>query len=143
FLPGSALGALLYRRGMMVLPGNAIRTSEGCLVCVGPSGSGKSTLAAEFMRRGYPILADDVVPVDDKCRALPGMPRLKLWQDAAARLNVSTEELRPIRPDVPKFNYPLGEADFSTDPVPVRWIYILATRRDGELGIEPLRGMDR
>jgi len=143
FLLGSALGSLLLQRGMVVLHGNAISVGDGCLVCVGPSGSGKSTLAAEFMRRGYRILADDVAPFDDQCRALPGFPRLKLWQDAATRLNIDTEGLRSIRPNMAKFNYPLSESHFGSEPIPLRWVYVLASRPQGTLEVEALRGMDR
>lgn len=143
FLLGSALGSLLLQRGMVVLHGNAIGVGDGCLVCVGPSGSGKSTLAAEFMRRGYPILADDVVPFDDQCRALPGFPRLKLWQDAATRLSIDTDGLRRIRPNMAKFNYPLTGSDFGSEPIPLRWIYGLASRPQGALKVEAVRGMDR
>ena len=78
FLLGSALGALLFQRGLLVLHGNAIRIGEQCMVCVGHSGAGKSTLAAGFLRRGHEILADDVVPVATDCRALPGFPRFSI-----------------------------------------------------------------
>jgi len=143
FLLGSALGSLLLQRGMVVLHGNAIGVGDGCLVCVGPSGSGKSTLAAEFMRRGFPILADDVVPFDDQCQVLPGFPRLKLWQDAATRLNLDTEGLRTIRPNMAKFNYPLSESHFGSEPIPLRWIYVLNSRPQGVLKVDVVRGMDR
>lgn len=143
YLLGSALGAMLHQRGLIVLHGNAIRIGDGCLVCVGPSGAGKSTLAAEFMRRGYRILSDDVVPVDGKCRALPGFPRLKLWQDAASRLDICTDALRRVSPNVAKFNYPLSDLAFSTESVPVRWIYALSVSTDSPLGIAPVRGMGR
>jgi hypothetical protein len=143
FLLGSALGSLLLQRGMVVLHGNAIGVGDECLVCVGPSGSGKSTLAAEFMRRGFPILADDVVPLDDECRVLPGFPRLKLWQDAATRLNLDTKGLRTIRPNLEKFNYPLSESHFGSEPIPLRWLYVLTSRPHGVLKADTVRGMDR
>ncbi len=143
FLLGSGIGALLHQRGLLVLHGNAIRIGDGCLVCVGPSGSGKSTMAAELMLRGYPVLADDVVPVDDQGRAVPGLPRIKLWQDAVERLGGHNGDLRPIRPDIPKFDLPLDAAQFGAEPVPVRWIYVLRPRGQREVRFEPLRGMDR
>lgn len=142
FLLGSAFGALLFQRGHLVLHGNAIRIGDHCLVCVGHSGAGKSTLAAGFMRRGYAVLADDVVPVDDQCRALPGFPRIKLWQDVADQLMIDTSNLRRIRPSIEKFNLPVSAQDLST-PLPIRWVYIL-NRDDGDgIRIEPIRGMQR
>jgi len=142
FLLGSAFGALLFQRGYLVLHGNAIRIGDRCMVCVGPSGAGKSTLAAGFMRRGYPILADDVVPVDSQCRALPGFPRIKLWQDVADQLALDTTVLRRIRPNTEKFNLPVGSAGAAA-PLPVRWIYILDSDHLEALKLEPILGMQR
>lgn len=142
FLLGSAFGALLFQRGYLVLHGNAIRIGDQCMVCVGPSGAGKSTLAAGFMRQGHPILADDVVPVDSQCRALPGFPRIKLWRDVADQLAINTTDLRRIRPNTDKFNLPVSSAG-AGEPLPVRWIYILDSDHLEALKIEPILGMQR
>ncbi|WP_295449741.1 hypothetical protein [uncultured Thiodictyon sp.] len=142
FLLGSALGALLLQRGLLVLHGNAIRIGDRCMVCVGQSGVGKSTLAAGFLRRGYEILADDVTPVDADCRALPGFPRIKLWQDSAARLGIDTAALRRIRPELEKFNYPLTDR-FTGQALPIRWVYVLGTHRLADTHFESIRGLER
>jgi len=124
YVLGSAMGFLLFQRGHLVLHGNAIRIGDACMVCVGRSGAGKSTLAAGFIQRGFAALADDVVPIDAQFRALPGFPRIKLWQDSAAQLGINTDGLSRIRPDLEKFNIPLGER-FADRPLPVRWIYVI------------------
>ena len=112
------------------------------MVCVGDSGAGKSTLAAGFMQRGYDILADDVVPVDKDCSALPGFPRIKLWQDAADQLGIDTKNLRRIRPDMEKFSYPLFN-QFARQPLPVRWVYILDSHNETETVVEPIVGSQK
>jgi hypothetical protein len=142
FLLGSALGALLFQRGYLVLHGNAVRIGDQCLVCVGHSGAGKSTLAAGFLQRGYEILADDVIPVDEHGRALPGFPRIKLWQDTADRLGIETGGLRRIRPEMEKFNYPLHDR-FTDQPLPIRWVYILGSHHQSEIRFEKIRGLER
>ena len=142
FLLGSAFGAILFQRGHFVLHGNAISIGDQCLVCVGDSGAGKSTLAAGFMQRGYSIMSDDVVPIDEMQRAIPGFPRIKLWQETADHLGIDTTDLRRIRPDEKKFNYPLAE-QFQTEPLPVRWVYVLDTHDDDSIAMEPLSGMRR
>lgn len=143
FLLGSAFGALLLQRGHLVLHGNAIRIGDQCMVCVGRSGAGKSTLAAGFLQRGYTVLADDVVPVDNDCRAVPGFPRIKLWQDVAERLNIDTTGLRRIRPNLEKFNYPVALAA-DIPPLPIRWIYILSRNTVfDEVRIESIQGLQR
>lgn len=142
FLLGSALGALLFQRGHLVLHGNAIRVGDQCMVCVGHSGVGKSTLAAGFLQRGHQILADDVVAVNTQCCALPGFPRIKLWQDVADKMSIDTSALRRIRPNTQKFNYPLGQ-QFGGEPTPIRWVYILASDHIDATTLEPIRGLQR
>lgn len=142
FLLGSAFGALLFQRGLLVLHGNAVRVGDQCMVCVGPSGAGKSTLAAGFLQRGHEILADDVVPIDGQCRAVPGFPRLKLWRDAIEHFDIDTGPLKRIRPETEKFNYPLAE-QFADRPLPIRWIYILGTHTRPDTLFEPIGGMQR
>jgi hypothetical protein len=142
YLLGSAFGVLLFQRGYLVLHGNAVQIGDRCMVCVGHSGAGKSTLAAAFLRRGYSILADDVVPVDAQCNALPGFPRIKLWQDTASQMDIDTTTLRRIIPDMEKFNFPVNE-HFATQPLPVRWVYILSGEDQPDIRLEPLYGMER
>lgn len=142
FVSGPGFGALLFQRGYLVMHGNAVRIGNQCLLCVGPSGAGKSTLSAVFLQRGYQILADDVVPVDTYGRALAGIPRIKLWQDAANHLAVQTKALRRVRPMIEKFTLPLAEP-YTGPPLPVRWIYVLESERKPEIALEAIRGMQR
>jgi len=142
FMLGSALGALLFQRGYLVLHGNAIRIGDACIVCVGHSGAGKSTLAAAFMKRGYQLLADDVVPIDNDCRAIPGFPRIKLWKDAANKLEIETKGLRRIRPDMEKFNLPIADS-FVTEPLPVSHIYLLNSDHDSTFTSQSITGIQR
>lgn len=142
FLLGSGLGALLFQRGYLVMHGNSIRIEDKCMICVGHSGAGKSTLAAGFLQRGYDILADDVVPIDSDGSALPGFPRIKLWQDTADRIGVNTSNLRRIRPNMEKFNYPIHDR-FTDRPLPIRWVYILNSHQVAEINFQAIRGLDR
>lgn len=142
YLLGSCLGALLYQRGWLLLHGNAIRVGDACLVCVGDSGAGKSTLTAAFLQRGCQVLADDVVPVNAAGEAIPGYPRIKLWQDSADRLGLSTTGLRRISPEMEKFDYPLGQR-FCAQSLPIRWIYVLAPGDVKEPVIQPVEGAAR
>lgn len=142
FLLGSALGALLFQRGYLVLHGNAIQIGDQCMVCLGHSGSGKSTLAAGFLQRGFNVLADDVVPVDGNGHAVPGFPRIKLWQDVAKLMDIDTAGLRRIRPGMEKFNYPV-EQPANMKPLPIRWVYILGREHEGDIQVEPIKGLGR
>lgn len=141
FLLGSCVGTLLLQRGQFVLHGNAFAMGDGCVVCVGPSGAGKSTLAARMMQRGHAIIADDVCPVDEQGRAVPGMARMKLWQDSADVLGIDTVSLRRIRPDLQKFDLPIA-ASARAGRLPIRAIYILSPwNREGAFAVEDLSGL--
>lgn len=142
FLLGSAMGVLMFQRQHLVLHGNAVQVGDGCLVCVGPSGAGKSTLAAALMQRGHKLLADDVVPVNAACEALPGFPRIKLWQDSADKMQIATDGLTRIRPDMEKFNLPTF-TDMADSPLPIRWIYLLNNHNKDEFVFEEVHGMQR
>ncbi|TWG93928.1 hypothetical protein L615_000600000410 [Nocardioides sp. J9] len=137
FLLGTAFGALMLQRGHLVLHGNAFRVGDACAVVLGHSGAGKSTLAAEMHRRGFDVLSDDVVPVDAQGRALPGWPRIKLWQDALDRLGRDSAGLRRVRAEHAKFHVPLDRP--ALEPLPVRWLYAL-DRHDGPLRLTPVTG---
>lgn len=142
FLLGSALGGLLYQRGLLLLHGNAVRVDDACAICVGPTGVGKSSLAGAFFKRGFQLLSDDVVPIRTDGVVVPGFPRIKLWQDAADRLEIATDGLRRVRPDLDKYDIPIGDG-FCTDPLPVRWIYALAKSSRPGIHIEPREGIKR
>jgi hypothetical protein len=142
YLLGSAIGALLFQRGLLLIHGNAIEVGDACLVCVGDSGAGKSTLAAAFLRHGHRLLADDVVPVSEDGMATPGFPRIKLWGDAARQLGIETAGLRRIIPDMDKYNVPLG-GRFCDTLLPVKWVYVLEPSEGDDFVLEPFEGMAR
>lgn len=139
FLLGTCFGALLQQRGLLVLHGNSVRIGDACAVVVGHSGAGKSTLAAEFVRLGYDLLADDVVPVDADLCALPGFPKIKLWADAAARFGLDVTDLRRVRQQDEKYHVPFERPTLS--PLPVRWVYALEKSEGTALSIEPVAGV--
>lgn len=138
FLLGTVMGAVMMQRDHLVLHGNAVRIGNACAVVVGHSGAGKSTLAAEFDRRGYDVLSDDVVPVDRDGRAVPGYPRIKLWDDALQRLGVPSAGLERVNDEHEKFQLPLRRAALA--PLPVRWVYVLERHHGSDLTTERVQG---
>lgn len=140
YLLGSAIGILLMRRKNLVLHGNSIRLGRFALVCVGDSGAGKSTLAAAFLARGFDVLADDVVPIDESCKTVAGIPRIKLWKDAAEKLNIDVSSYQRILPGVDKFSVPIKRR--SSTRVPVRWIYSISLGDTDQIMFEPIKGAE-
>jgi hypothetical protein len=141
FLMGSAMGALLYQRGLFPLHGSAVETPWGAMIFVGEQGAGKSTLAAEFYRRGYRLLSDDVCAVDSGqggLRVLPALPHLRLCADAYERMGCPGG----ARFDVDKFIVPLGER-YCPEPKPLRAIHVLSEHALERPRFARMRGLDR
>ena len=127
FLLGSAVGALLIQRGMLVLHGNALEKDGQAIVCLGHSGAGKSTLAYALMQQGWRLLADDLVAVNGEGMVLPGIPRIKLWHDAAKAFGLDPGALPPIREGMNKYLL-MGEA-LQRAP---QAVYLIHQQRHGE-----------
>lgn len=142
FLLGSAIGALLMQRGLLVLHGNAVRMGDRCFICLGHSGAGKSTLATAFSLRGYEILADDVVPVTADGRVLPGIARAKLWADSIKHLGIEAAGLQRISPMLEKFSLPLARSA-ALEPIALGALYILGKHNRASPALETLQGVQR
>jgi hypothetical protein len=141
FLLGSAMGALLYQRGLFPLHGSAVETLWGAMIFVGAQGAGKSTLAAQFYRKGYRLLSDDVCAVADMpegLQVLPALAHFRLCADAYERLGTPPG----VRFDVDKYVVPMGEG-YCPHPAPLRAIHILVDHESSTPEFEVLRGFDR
>ena len=141
FLLGSSMGAWLYQRGLFPLHGSAVETPWGAMIFVGQQGAGKSTLAAQFHRKSYRLLSDDVCAVEttpEGLRILPALAQFRLCADAYERLGTPAE----ARFDVDKFVVPMG-AGYCPEPVPLRAIHILSDQDEETPRYDVLRGFDR
>lgn len=147
FLLGSAMGVVLHQRGVLPLHANAVAIDGAAIAFTGPSGSGKSTLAAWFHDRGYRVLADDVCVVrtdDGRAMAFPGLPRLRLWQDAleasgrdpGAHVPSFSQKGDPRR----KYDVTLTAEGVMRDPLPLRALFVL--EQGPVLAIERLTGAE-
>ena len=132
FLLGSAVGIALHQRGILPLHANAIDIDGSAVAFVGKSGSGKSTLAAWFLDQGHRILADDVcvVRIEDRVPyAYPGLPRLRLWQDALEASGRSAGDhplsYHPESDSRRKYDVKVGSEKLASLPLPLRAIFFL------------------
>jgi hypothetical protein len=132
FLLGSAVGALLIQRGMLVLHGNALEKGGRAIVCLGHSGAGKSTLAYALMEQGWRLLADDLVAITAAGQVLPGIPRIKLWEDAAKAFGLQPEALPPIREGMHKYLLMGDAVQRASEPVPLVALYRIHQRHRNE-----------
>ena len=99
YLMGSCMGAILVQRGFMLLHGSCVTDGRHAILITGDSGAGKSTTAAEFLRRGWKLLTDDVTAVFDvegTPTVQPSYPSQKLWRDALDRYEVSDDDVHSL-----------------------------------------------
>jgi hypothetical protein len=147
YLLGSAFGALLHQRGLLPLHANAIEIDGRAFAFMGASGEGKSTLAAWFHDRGFRVIADDVCVVrfDDEGRAyaVPGLPRLRLWQDAleaSGRESGDYERSYANDDSWNKFDVPVRQTSESNGTTEIAALYVLG--RSEEFSIRRLTGVE-
>jgi hypothetical protein len=102
---------------------------DSCTAFIGPSGSGKSTLAALYLKHDYQILSDDlcVIQFGEQIRTMPGYPQIKIWQDSADILSISTENLKHVLGRKNKFALPLNKG-FCPKSKILKKIVILSNR---------------
>lgn len=145
FLLGSAFGGLLHQRGMLPLHANAVEIEGKAVAFMGESGAGKSTLAAWFHDRGFRVIADDVCVVqfaaDGRALAMPGIPRLRLWEDALSATGRTAEafERSYFTDQEEKYDVPIPPESIATDPLEIAAIFRI--ERGSSTRIEPLAGV--
>ena len=142
YLLGSGFGAILQQRGMLVLHGNAIEIGDFAFIVVAHSGVGKSTLAAEFFRRGFRLLADDVCAVDNAGFVYPSYPYLKVWQDAMERMQLSSEGVIRIRLQQNKYYIPLNNS-FCDQRKPIGHIFRMTRKNHDCIEFRELQGLKK
>ena len=85
--------------GKLVVHASAVASPYGAIAFLGRTGYGKSTLAASFSRRGFPMMTDDCLLLEeDKGRlfAVPSYPGLRLWPETVSELFALPPELSPV-----------------------------------------------
>ena len=124
---GHVLSFALLKKGFEPLHSTVLAAPGGAIGILGDSGYGKSTLAAALMSAGLPLVTDDLLvllPEGEDLMAQPGLPRLKLWPEAAARF-IPEAPSEPMAPGAQKRIYPLESPRWTAEPRPLRTLYLL------------------
>lgn len=139
YLLASVLGVVCHQRGLLPLHANGIAMGGGIVAIAGDSGAGKSTLAAQFERLGHQILSDDTCVLrpdafDPVPRVWAGVPRIRLWRDAADALGRPTSEAERVVDRFDKFSWthPLAAP---SDGLALRAVYVLEPGDNPEVAI--------
>jgi hypothetical protein len=142
YLLGPVMGFVMLLRGVVCLHASAIAIGDEAVALVGPAGAGKSTTAAAFSDRGYSILAEDVVTLDDRVDQFlvrPAYPCIRLWPASVKALYGTETRLPKLTPNWDKRYLDVSER-FQGGPLPLAAIYLLGERRPDPVApfVEPL-----
>jgi len=132
YLLGPVMGFVMLLRGVVCLHASAVAIGDQAIALLGPAGSGKSTTAAAFSDRGYNILAEDVVTLDDRRDRFlvrPGYPCIRLWPSSVNALYGSETHLPKLTPNWDKRYLDLNDR-FENRSLPLTAIYYLHERSE-------------
>jgi hypothetical protein len=132
YLLGPIMGFVMLLRGVVCLHASAVVVGHEAIALLGAAGSGKSTTAAALAKRGYSVLAEDVVTLDDRgdhFLVRPAYPCIRLWPSSVKALYGSETHLPKLTPNWDKCFLDLSE-QFHDEPMPLAAIYYLSERRD-------------
>jgi len=133
YLVGPVLGFLLRLRGAFALHASGVAIDHAAVAFVGPHGAGKSTIAAALGRRGFPVLADDILRLTrdgSHWAAEPFGGILRLWPESEPLVLQSCDTLPRITPTWDKRALTVGDRGTrpAVAPVPLRGIVFLDPR---------------
>ena len=146
FILSLCMAAVTLQRGRIAIHASGVRTPQGAVLFSGDSGMGKSTLAANFLKRGYEILTDDValLSFDESGlpQIMPAYPRLKLWEDSLENLGEPLDTYKKVKTGIAKYGIPVKDG-FARQPLTLLAIYLLADSSDSQMRILPVKGFRR
>lgn len=105
-LTGPIASFVLYQLGVPSLHASAVEIDGGAVAFLGMAGRGKSTMAAAFVRRGFRLLADDLLTLEERADGIlggRGQSSMRVWaQTAKHTLGLEPDALPPLAASMPK-----------------------------------------
>ena len=131
-LLNQVIPVVLSHFGKLVLHASACATPQGVIAFMGMTGAGKSTLAASFGLRGFAVLSDDCLLVeeqDEEIMTTLSYPGLRLWPETVAALFEQEPVLQPLAHYTEKKRL-LFDQDHFDGALSLRAIYVLTQPED-------------
>lgn len=145
FLFSSVFAYLLQNMGILTIHANVVCKDDVAYLIAGNSGAGKSTLTYALMQNGYEFFSDDIAAVsfdeNNQPTVAPGLPRLKLWEDALQHFSLKIDGLRPIRSTIEKYYY--SSPIENKTPLRIKKMIILATHNKADILVEKITGANK
>ncbi|WP_099330934.1 ATP-binding cassette domain-containing protein [Priestia aryabhattai] len=146
YILGTCMGTVLLHRKILPLHGSAIAIDGKVYAIVGESGAGKSTLASAFLKRGYQLLSDDVIPVavtdENVPVVIPAYPQQKLWIESLNGFEMESSDYQPIIDRETKFAIPV-QSQFADEPLPLAGVFELVKTDQDEIELHSIQKLER
>lgn len=146
YLLGSCMGAILLQRKILPIHGSAVVIDGKAYAFVGESGAGKSTLASAFIKKGYPLLTDDVIAIStnhcDNLLVIPSYPQQKLWKESLEEFGMECNHFHPLIDRAAKFAIPVT-GFFSDASVPLAGIFELELSENNRIHIKKIERLGK
>jgi hypothetical protein len=146
YILGTCMGILLMQRKMLALHGSAVAIGGKAYAFVGDSGAGKSTLASAFMKNGYKLLTDDVIPVtikeNDPPVIYPTYPQQKLWEESLQYFDMDSRNYNQLFERENKFAIPI-HSHYHDSPMVLGGLFEIAKKKRNNIIINPINRLER
>jgi len=126
YLNSHILVALMHQRGMINFHASSFIYNSMGIMILGETGAGKSSLTASFTLEGAELLSDDLTPVVFRNVVpyiYPLNRQIKLREDAAWQLNISSERLTPAEKGTGKFY--LDRVNTTSREFPLNMVFMI------------------
>lgn len=141
YLLGDIFSLWLELQGIPAIHASAVVIDGEAIGFLSSNKGGKSALAAAFMKKGFPLLTDDILPIEKRDGAYfgrPGYPQMRMWPEEAGFFLGRSMDLEIVHPGYSKRRIPVGEkgiGSFHRDRISLKALYI-PERQDRCKGIE-------
>lgn len=132
------LSSISVMRGYEALHASAVNSPWGAVAVAAPTGTGKTTLALELIRRGWPLLTDDVLPLEASAEGVvahAGTPHMNVAVDSWGEL--AEGDLGHTLAMLAGERW-VAAADVARVPCPVRAVCLLERSRGLPLDVQAL-----
>ena len=147
-LLGPVLSYWLERQGIPTLHASAVAVDKRAIAFLSSHGGGKTGLAAAMMCAGFPLLTDDVLPIEEsggRFLGRPGYPQMRMWADEAEYFLGRFEDLPLVHPAVTKRKVAIGSGGFGAfhdAALPLTCIYLPERVAKGPIEIQEISPRD-
>lgn len=141
-LLGDTFALWLELQGIPALHASAVVVEGRAAVFLATNSGGKSSLAASLMQVGWPLLTDDILPLerrDEIFLGRSGYPQMRMWPDQARHFLGHYKDLDIVHPAYSKRRVPVGQDGLGTfidGSAPLACFYLPERRDPTEWGTE-------